>query len=246
MEWILLFGLVYTRLLGFLIFLPKLGELELPTFAKAVVCAAITPYFMLSITPQVADLSTVYLFLLIKELALGMFLSFLLGLPLRLPELIGGLIDNQRGAAITDQYNPQSGEESSLLGQLLMACVVVYFYTEHGFSYLLGALATTFSLQPVYGFEYVLTDDWLNTAFVFVNNMLQLFGVLCMPVIAVMLVVDLSLGMTSRYAQSLNVFSLTQPIKAVVGVGMLVLIHPKIYDACLRLMHQFTNELGLL
>ena len=49
-----------------------------------------------------------------------------------------------------------------------------------------------------------------------------------LPVMAVMLLAEISLAVASRFAQSLNVFSLAQPIKAMVAISMLITLMPKI------------------
>jgi type III secretion protein T len=234
-EIVAVYLLAFARCYAFFEMLPQWQQLETSGPVKTVVVACITPFVgAYSLAHYTEPPAVGFMLLLGKEVLLGLFLGFLVSLPLRLPELMGDLIDNQRGAAVTSQYNPASGEESSVLGQLLMMCVVVYFYSESGLDRLIGILTSSFVLQSVTSFDFGFGDNFFTVAMVIVNNYMQLFAILCLPLILVMLITDVALGMGSRFASSLNVFSLSQPIKAVVSVSMLVSLQPKIMNSLLQ------------
>ena len=232
-EFIVIYLLTFARCWGFFAVIPQFGEMEMPTGVKMTLIASITPFIA---TGQdvphelLANHATMFL-LLAKEVLLGLFVGFLVSLPLRLPQLIGDMVDNQRGAAVTSQFNPALGEDSSILGQLLLMCLLTYFYSEGGFDRFIGILSGTFSLQPVTSFEFTLGDNIKDVAFVVIKNYMHLFAILALPMMLVMFMADFSLGMSSKFAQSLNVFSLSQSIKAVVALAMLVAMHPKMMDA---------------
>jgi type III secretion protein T len=178
-----------------------------------------------------------------KELLLGLFIGFLVGLPLRLPQIVGDLIDNQRGAAVTSQFNPFTQQDDSILGQILSMCLVTYFFSEGGFSRLIGILSASFSIQSVASFEFGFGDNIYQVASVVLTNYLQLFAILCLPLMLVMLVADLSLGLGSKFAQSLNAFSMSQSIKAVIAIGMVISLHPRMMATYLRFFEDTTRFL---
>jgi type III secretion protein T len=228
-----LFLLAFARVASFMMMLPPLATLKIPRGIRFIVYLSITPFMIPGLvigTPADMPVATFGAFLL-KEVVVGLFLGWAVSLPLRLPQLIGDLIDNQRGAAVTQQYNPSSGDEASILGQLLMWSVVAYFFSEHGFDYLIGILAGSFGIQPVTSMHFVFADDFFVMAIQITTNYLQLFGVLALPTIAVMFAADMTLGMASKFAPTMNTFSLSQPIKAVVALSMLIMIHPRIVKA---------------
>ena len=80
------------------------------------------------------------------------------------------------------------------------------------------------------------TLDGLSATFAMnaANNYLQLFAILSLPIMLVMLMADISLGLASRFATSLNVFSMSQPVKAVVALAMLTSMHPRMMAGYLQ------------
>jgi type III secretion protein T len=149
------------------------------------------------------------------------------------------MIDNQRGSAVTDTYNPTSGSDASLLGQLLSLTMVVYFLSSGGFQQLIVMLAGSFKLLPVDAFVPVSGENAWSLMLELFLRYLTVFVILTLPVMAAMFLAEISLALASRFAQSLNVFTLAQPIKAMVAISMLVTLLPKIN----RELTVFINEL---
>jgi type III secretion protein SpaR/YscT/HrcT len=234
--------LSFCRVFGFMKMMPHLAELKLPQGTKMVVFASITPFVAIG---QDAQTIMAYQlpFLAAKEVIIGLFLGFFVALPFKIPQMIGDLVDNQRGAAVNSQYNPATGDESSVLGTLLTLTAVTYFYTEGGMDKLITILASSFALQSAYSFSFGFGEHFVDVAFVLLNNCMQLFAILALPMVLVMMMVDVSLGYTSKFAQSLNAFSLSQPIKAFVALSMLITIHPKIIDAIMQMVNKTVETL---
>jgi len=63
--------------------------------------------------------------------------------------------------------------------------------------------------------------------------------ILTLPVMCVMFMTEISLAVASRFAQSLNVFSLAMPLKSVMAIAMLMTLMPMMNQ---RLM-DFTQDL---
>jgi type III secretion protein T len=182
--------------------------------------------------------------LLVKEALVGSFIGLVVGLPMRLPDIIGSMIDNQRGSAVTDTYNPASGSDASLLGQLLSLTLVVYFLSSGGFQQLITMLAGSYKLLPIYSFTPVTGENaWIVLLEVFLRY-LTVFIILTLPIMAAMFLAEISLALASRFAQSLNVFSLAQPIKALVAISMLVTLMPKINRELTFFINDLINKFG--
>jgi type III secretion protein T len=204
---------------------------------KVVFCASVTPLLAFPLLNQDLNYDTEAPFqlLLIKELVIGALMSLIVSLPLRIPEIIGDVIDNQRGAAVTDSFNPTSGEQSSMLGQLLSLTIMTYFLTEGGLNTLVNLLGSSFSLLPVGSVEMLhfgnqkLTDTLTQLLI----NYLRLFAILALPVMVAMFMAEVALAIASRFAQSMNVFSMAQPIKALLAITMMIPLLPKINAAIL-------------
>jgi type III secretion protein T len=234
--------LCFARLFGFVYFFPLIGGDQVPPMIRTLMCMSLTPFMAMpllsngGIGPNFHDL---FYPLLVKEALAGSFIGLVVGLPMRLPDIIGSMIDNQRGSAVTDTYNPASGSDASLLGQLLSLTLVVYFLSSGGFQQLITMLAGSYKLLPVDSFVPVTGENaWAILLEIFIRY-LTVFVILTLPIMAAMFLAEISLALASRFAQSLNVFSLAQPIKALVAISMLVTLMPKIN----RELTYFINDL---
>lgn len=246
-EYWMVFVLAFARLFGFVYFFPLLSGDQIPPMVRALMCISLTPYVAM---PQLAagapdpSIASLFYALLAKEALLGALLGLLVGLPMRLPEIIGNMIDNQRGSAVTDTFNPTSGSDASLLGQLLSLTMVVYFLTSGGFEQLILMLAGSYRLVPLDGFSFTTGEQAFEIMLEIFLRYLSVFVILTLPVMAVMFLAEISLAVASRFAQSLNVFSLAQPIKAMVAISMLVTLMPKINLEVTRFIEDLIRRFG--
>lgn len=247
-DWVAVMVLSFVRLYGFMYFFPLISGEQVPAIVRAVLCMALTPFLgfpqMASGVADQVDMREIYL-LLFKEAAFGAFLGLITGLPLRLPEIIGGMIDNQRGTAVTDTYNPTSGSDASLLGQLLSLTMVVYFFSSGGLDQLVLMLAGSFKLLPISSYVPVVDSNiWLVMLEMF-TRYLSVFAILTLPVMVAMFLAEIALAVASRFAQSLNVFSLAQPIKALVAISLLITMMPRINHEVMKWLGEIMVRFGL-
>jgi len=239
--------LCFARLFGFVYFFPMIGGDQVPPMVRAIMCISLTPFLGMPILVEGVndpDFLKNFYPLLFKEAIVGSFLGLLVGLPMRLPDIIGSMIDNQRGSAVTDTYNPASGSDASLLGQLLSLTMVVYFLSSGGFQQLILMLAGSFKLLPVDAYLPVNGEDAWQVMLELFLRYLTVFVILTLPVMAAMFFAEISLALASRFAQSLNVFTLAQPIKAMVAISMLVTLLPKINRELTLFINDLINRFG--
>jgi type III secretion protein T len=240
--------LVFARIYTFINFLPLIGGDDVPGMVKVILCASLTPFLSFPLLVQGAnyDIDSPFMLLLIKELVLGALMSLIVSLPLRIPEIIGDVIDNQRGAAVTDSFNPTSGGQSSMLGQLLSLTIMTYFITEGGITSLVHLLGNSFTLAPVGVVEMIQfgNRELLTVLYDLFTNYLKLFAILALPVMVAMFMAEVSLAISSRFAQSINVFSMAQPIKAAIAIGMMIALLPKINSAIMEALRVTMKMFG--
>ena len=247
MEWLLGYGLVFGRLASFWAMLPLLGGSDtLPPYAKAVLLICFMPFM---VNPNIlmganlhADIG--YVLLLSKEICLGLFIGFVVGLPLRIPQMIGDFIDAQRGAAVTDQYNPLAGEETGALGQILSFTVMAYFLSENGLDYLLRIVSGSFVLQSPLSFGFGVGGELSSVYLTIFGDYMRLFAILSMPAVIAMLMTDVALGLASRAATSINAFQLSQPVKAIIAIMILIMVEPRIVSGLISWMRALGEQFG--
>lgn len=157
-----------------------------------------------------------------REALMGAALGFLYAGLMWSFEMAGQLIDNKVGATQAQVQDPMSGHTTSLTGAFLARLASWVFMASGGFLLFAALLLDSFALWPLHG-------DWqLRQAASVVfeaefGRMLRLALLVAAPALVLLYLVDGVLGLINRYAQQLNVFSLSMSLKAVVGHGVLLL-----------------------
>lgn len=241
-QLVIYYALAFARLMGFFALIPLFSSESIQPMVRAVILMGFTPFIIHIPHPDTYfAMNGMLLAIVVKEALIGLFLGFLVSLPLRVPELIGEIIDNQRGAAVTAQYNPTMSGEASILGQFLSLAIITYFYLDGGLHQLITIVIQSFVIQPLgsTGFNFG-ESVWAVVEPMFVSYM-TLFAILSLPVMIAMFVAEISLGVSSRFAQSINVFALAQPIKSLVAILFLIALYPRILHS-IQLFFQKTVE----
>jgi type III secretion protein T len=169
--------------------------------------------------------------ILLKEAAAGLVIGFFFGTILWAIEAAGEIIDAKVGATIGQVIEPMSGNMTSLNGALLGRLANVIFCASGGLLLLIGTVMESYAIWPI-------AADWpsLNMASlaVFENEfgrLMMLAFLVASPVIMVLYVIDAGLGLLNRFAQQLNVFSLSLSIKAWAATLLIVMLVPAIAQA---------------
>ena len=77
---------------------------------------------------SVFELNGDYLFLIVKEALLDLFIGFIAYMIMSAIQIAGGFIDFQMGFAIANVIDPQTGAQSPLMGQYLYTiCFIIYY-----------------------------------------------------------------------------------------------------------------------
>ncbi|MGE4802466.1 type III secretion system export apparatus subunit SctT [Yersinia hibernica] len=158
--------------------------------------------------------------IILYELAVGLVLAFILSLPFLIANIIGELIDNQRGATISDTIDPANGVESSEMSVLVSHIVVMIFLAQGGMYQLAQALAESYRLLPFAAgfshFDSLPLGRWLN-------QLVQQSIILAAPILVTLFITEVALGLYSRFCPQLNAFSLSLTIKSIVAFMVFLL-----------------------
>ncbi|MDR2051040.1 MAG: type III secretion system export apparatus subunit SctT [Deltaproteobacteria bacterium] len=229
MQGILLFA-GYIRLLTFFFFVPFMGGEAVPGQAR------IAMSFMLSlfVYPTVAGLTPPgggsavllvwLLFLIGKELLVGLILGYAASLIFWVMLSTGFILDNQRGAGMGQVTDPASGESTSLFGGFLHEISIYLFFSTGAFIQVIVLLLASYEICPpgfagaplvVEGIPLFLMKQF--------SSLMVMVLIFASPIVLVCLLSDISLGIINRFAPQLNVFFLSMPIKSALGLGVIML-----------------------
>lgn len=236
--------------------LPRLAAafLVLPLLTSEIVPAMVRNIFLVSLAiavfPFVAhDLQTLSLSgvalgpVIVKELFIGVVIGYAFSIVFWALEGAGQVIDTKVGTTMAQITDPLSGHQTSLIGALLSQLAGYLFVAFGGLLVFLDLLLTSYSVWPL---AAALPDLDAAGKLFFIqrfDELMRLVLLLAAPALVVLTLVDFGLGFVNRYAQQLNVFSLSLSIKAWLGVFIVLLMLASIVEFMLGWL---ADQKGLL
>lgn len=224
--------------------IPVFTDEIVPPFLRAAIygsiglaVSAVHPVDALFALPYVTVLA-----LLAKEVLLGVAIGFVFGLFLWAFEAAGEAIDIQIGTAQAQIMDPLSGHEVTLFGEFLGRLANYLFMTLGGLSYFVGILLKSYAVWPVGEALPGLRRDGIAVLADPVADTFVLIVVLAAPFLIVCLLIDTSMGLINRFAERLNVFFLSNSIKALVAVLLMLLVLPLLAERLERTLDMNVDE----
>jgi type III secretion protein T len=136
-------------------------------------------------------------------------------------EAAGQIIDTKVGSSMAQVLDPLSGHQTSLTGAFLARLASWVFMAAGGFMLMAGALMESYGLWPVAapwpGLQ-PLAASLFEAEF---GRIMRLALLVAAPTLVLLYLIDGMLGLVNRFAQQLNVFSLSLSLKAVVAHAVL-------------------------
>ena len=163
--------------------------------------------------------------LLAKEVLAGAMLGVVCQFVFYGIQMAGVLIDSQRGMTQLSYMAPQLPGPASVLGQLKLQVAIVVFLISNGHLLYIRALDSSFRSLGVLQFPHIAPGSTalLETAARLSANALLIGLQMAAPVLVALLMVDVAFGLIGRMAQGIQVHQESQPVKAMAGLGILLL-----------------------
>lgn len=225
--WLATFLWPLARVLGLLMTAPFLSDSAVPAMVKILLGGMIT----LAIAPALGPMPAVAvgswegLAILAREVAIGAALGMVIQLMFGAVSLAGELAGTQMGLGFSTLYDPASESSTTSLTAVLTTLAGLTFFAIDGHLALIGALIQTFHTLPVEGRG--LHGGGLHALAAY-GGVLCLHGAsMALPLTMTMIIINVALGMLSRAAPQLNIFSIGFPITLGAGVLMLSLGMPE-------------------
>ncbi len=227
LEHIWLVPFLLARALVFIRVLPFMGSNVIPPMVVTAFTFTLAPLLFPIFVAEMPEKPIGILLsaaLLVKEMLLGFIFAFLAGLIFWAVMSMGFIMDNQRGSSQGDVHDPLSQEQTSSFGSFFFQWTTLMFCSSGAFTLFLGGFIESYAWWPVFS---IAPPTSLGALSAFILEQLSLFFmiflVLSAPIIAIFFLTDFSLGLVNRFAQQLNVYILSMPIKSAIMLIMLVL-----------------------
>ena len=220
-AWLAAFLLPFFRILALFSAAPVLSIRSVPARLRiglsVVLAATIAP--SVAAPPAVDPISMISLGFIAQEVAVGLSIGFAARLVFAAFQLAGEVIGLQMGLSFAGFFDP-SGGTGNAVGSFMNTTATLMFVALNGPLLLIAATLRSFTALPIgqVPFEFVARFDPVRLgAEVFALGLL-----IAVPFLALILFVNLLLGVMSRVAPQLSLFSIGFPVT--IGVGMVLLV----------------------
>lgn len=160
---------------------------------------------------------------------IGVSLGFLTGLILHMFPVGGGIIDMTSGVGAAALVDPTFGGQSAVFSRMFGLAGLTFFYVTGGLLLVVRGLATSIQVIALDG--GVSPHEGLAELAVSLSSRLLLAGLeIALPAVGVLFLIEVVMGLASRFAPQANVFLLGLPIKILASlstVGTVILLFPE-------------------
>ncbi len=164
----------------------------------------------------------IFLILVFAEAIVGILIGFIANLAFNMIQFGGRLLDILMGMHIASILDPLSREQQSLLGQLQYIIVILLFLNIGGHHLILNALMQSFDILPIGTITF--TTTFSET---FMRAITQTFIIglqFAAPIMAILFLIDFSLGVIAKSVPQMNVFLTGMPLKTMAGFLLIFLL----------------------
>lgn len=219
MQWLGPLLWPFLRVLALFTALPLFGQRIVPMRVRVALAflVALAAQASLPAAPGIALNDAQALAVVAQQLLIGLALGFAVRLVFAAVEFAGELIGLQMGLNYAGFFDPATGGQATATSRFFGTTVSMLFIVVNGHLAVVAAIVQSFHAFPVapepFAFVRAVRPETWGT---------EIFGMglwIALPMIAMLLFVNIVLGVVSRVAQQLNIFAIGFPIT--LGVGLI-------------------------
>jgi flagellar biosynthetic protein FliR len=177
--------------------------------------------------PLGSTLDAGFFSILVRNILIGATLGFSVRILFTGIELAGQMIGLQVGLSFGGFFNPEAADTDNPVGNFVSLLVLLIFLSMDGHLIVLYGLRQSFDIFPILG-----GSDGHALAFDAIAAMgAQIFAIaltISLPILAVMLLINIVLGVMARVSPQLNLFAVGFPITLCSGMVVLFLFIPNL------------------
>lgn len=226
----------FMRISAMFMAIPVLGTRLVPTRIRIVAAMSITILMMPLIpdVPAVEPLSLSGLLISVQQILIGVAMGFVLQLVMGALLVAGEAISMGMGLGFATMIDPQNGVSVPVLSQFFLILGTLLFLSLGGHLMLIQLLASSFNTLPIAEVGITRESFW---AIVSWGSTMFVGAVwLAVPALISILLLTLAMGVMTRAAPQLNIFSVGFPVTIFMGFIIVMLILPTFPDHFSRML----------
>ena len=234
--------MVFLRLVGLMRFAPVLSKSEIPSMVRLsfaiistiIICGVIKPTPPTDGTPIFLCMALNFIF--------GAIIGYIANCVLAAVLTGGDMINTQMGLSSAMIMDPSTKSQVSVMANFFSVLALLIFMYSGGVYWLFNAIIKSFTVFPMYSvdfhFEKIVNIQYLSevTANILFTGM-HIAG----PILLATLGQDIILGIISKTAPQVNVFSLSFLFKPVMGAFILIVILPMLINVITDFLVSYAN-----
>jgi len=236
-EWIMALAFTVPRIAAAFIILPLFTQDTVPALVRNSIFVGIGIIMMPLVYGNLQVLPLIWLdwpFILLKELFLGAVMGFIFSTVFWAVTSAGGIIDTQSGTTMSQQMDPVQGHQTTMNGRWLSMFVTWLFMASGGFLVFLDIVLGSYRIWPV---PVMIPDLPLSDLSLLTSQFRYLMTtalLIAAPAVLILSMIDIAFGLINRFAQQINLLSITMPIKAWTSAFILMINLGLIVEVVMR------------
>ncbi|MCG8413704.1 MAG: flagellar biosynthetic protein FliR [Pseudomonadales bacterium] len=216
----------FLRLSALLFAAPILGARTVPVRIRIVLGVVLTILVqpLLPAMPDIAPISAAGFITAVQQIAIGTVMGMTLQIMFSAFVMAGMITATTMGLSFASTVDPQNGIQVPMIGQLYLILGTLMFLGLDGHLLLIELLAASFTFLPI-GAQ-LLSPDLFFSIGLFGSQMFLAAVMIALPATMGVLLVNLGLGVVTRAAPQLNIFSVGFPVTILSGFILILLSMP--------------------
>jgi flagellar biosynthetic protein FliR len=228
----------FVRIGALMAIFPVLSSRAVPMRVKLIVTIVMTIAVMPSIqlTSPIDPFTQEGIMMMATQAGIGLAMGLVFVIVFQSFTLAGQMIANAMGLGFAAMVDPGTGVNSPVVSQIFTILVSLLFVVMNGHLLLIRMLADSFVAMPLTGGFLTLTSVH---AVALLGSQLFIWAMMvALPVLTALLLVNIALGVISRAAPTLNIFSIGFVITILGGLGLIWWLLPLLGEQFTLFMHQ--------
>ncbi len=215
------FFLILTRVATMIFFFPVLSNQAVPRTLKAAFSLIVALLFF-NVVPELAGTPLFSRALLeisialLREMVIGLLVSLLASLVFAAVQTAGQMIGFQMSFAVANVVDPVTSLQVPLIAQFYYMLAMLLFLAFGAHRWVFKALAESFNLIPLAGFTP--GENLFELMLTYSSAIFSTAVKIAAPLMAALLLSDVSLGVVARTAPQMNIFIVGMPLKILLGM----------------------------
>tara|TARA_R110000782_G_scaffold138971_3_gene231458 strand:+ start:1825 stop:2601 length:777 start_codon:yes stop_codon:yes gene_type:complete len=213
----------FFRIAGLLMTAPIIGTRSVPVRVRISMALVITMVIfpIIPAAPQIDPVSLQGALVSVQQIIIGVGMGLSMRVIFTALELAGQAIGQLMGLMLASMVDPLNGNQVPIIGQFYLLLATLLFLVVDGHLMMIRVLAESFTSMPIGTTGISKTGAW--EVLMWTGHIITTAVIIALPALVSLLIVNLSFGVMTRSAPSLNIFAVGFPVMIILGVIIILI-----------------------